>query len=76
MGLVLGAVHFGLGRHIQFVSAYAARGVMLLRICEFVLIVSTVFVKISISLFLKRLLYVLDREPCSPFLSLWVYFLT
>ncbi|KIM97019.1 hypothetical protein OIDMADRAFT_58562 [Oidiodendron maius Zn] len=55
MGLVLGAVHFGLGRHIQFVAAEAARGVMLLRICEFVLIVSTVFVKISISLFLKRL---------------------
>lgn len=57
MGLVIAAVHYGLGRHIQFLDAgRAARSVLLLRVCEFVLIVSTVFVKISISLFLKRLL--------------------
>ena len=60
MGLVLGAVHFGLGRHFRYLDpARASRSVMLLRVSEFVVIVSTVFVKISISLFLKRLLYVL-----------------
>ena len=59
MGLVLGAVHNGLGRHIEFLDpARATFGIELLRIAEFVVIVSTVFVKISISLFLKRLLYV------------------
>ena len=57
VGLVLGAVHMGLGRHFQFLDpARAANGIMFLRIAEFIVILSTVFVKISISLFLKRLL--------------------
>jgi hypothetical protein len=65
MGLVIAAVHYGLGRHFQYLDpARAARSVFLLRVCEFVLIVSTVFVKISISLFLKRLLYV--PPSCAP----------
>lgn len=60
MGLTLGAVHYGLGRHIETLEHHrVAHCVKLLRISEFFLITSTVFVKISISLFLKRLLYVL-----------------
>jgi hypothetical protein len=68
MGLVLGAVHFGLGRHFKFVDpARAAQCVKLLRIAEFIVIVSTVLVKISISLFLKRLLCV--PPPSVPWSS-------
>ena len=60
MGLILGATSDGLGRHIYYLDkARAAEGVKLLRICEFILILTTVWLKISISLFLKRLLYVL-----------------
>lgn len=54
----MGAVNYGLGRHFEYLDpASASYSIMLLRICEFLLIMSTVFVKISISLFLKRLLY-------------------
>lgn len=57
MGLILGATSNGLGRHLYFVEhARAVFSIELLRICEFFLILSTVFLKISISLFLKRLL--------------------
>lgn len=57
MGLVLAAVHYGLGQHSKYLDpARAAQSVFLLRVCELVLIVSTIFVKILISLFLKRLL--------------------
>ena len=60
LGLTLGATANGLGRHFFFVDkAEAAFSVELLRISEFFLIISTVLIKISISLFLKRLLYVL-----------------
>jgi hypothetical protein len=74
MGLVLGAVHLGLGRHIQFLDPVkASTGIEYLRIAEFVVIISTVFVKISISLFLKRLLYVSTtaREPSLDLTSLY-----
>ena len=58
-GLVEGALRSGIGRHIAYVPLPdVAEGVKLLRIGEFHLILTTVFVKISISLFLKRLLYV------------------
>ena len=57
MGLILVATSIGLGRHLYYVdNARAVFGIELLRICEFFLILSTVFLKISISLFLKRLL--------------------
>lgn len=70
LGLVMAAINRGLGRHFEFLDhADAAYGIMLLRICEFMLIISTVFVKISISLFLKRLLYVLRRHPRYSILS-------
>ncbi|OKL57810.1 hypothetical protein UA08_06964 [Talaromyces atroroseus] len=58
MGLVIGGTSNGVGRHIQFLEnkiADATYGIMLMRIAEFMLIISTVFVKISINLFLKRL---------------------
>jgi hypothetical protein len=49
----------GLGHHIKFLGPErAVFSIELLRITEFVLIVSTVFIKISVSLFLNRLLYV------------------
>lgn len=42
---------------MQYVDpARAAYSIKLLRICEFIMIFSTIFLKISISLFLKRLL--------------------
>ena len=70
MGLVLGAVHNGLGRHIKFLDPdRAVFSIELLRIAEFVVIVSTVFVKISISLFLKRLLCVSHSVLCPCILS-------
>lgn len=57
MGLVLVATHYGLGRHVKFVDPIrSAYSVKLLRVAEFLLIFSTIFIKISISLFLKRLL--------------------
>lgn len=57
MGLIFGAMHYGLGRHIAHLEmADATQSIKLLRITEFLLIVSTVFVKISISLYMKRLL--------------------
>lgn len=59
MGLVIGGTSHGIGRHIQYLENdlhAATYGIMLMRIAEFMLIISTVFVKISISLFLKRLL--------------------
>lgn len=57
MGLIFGAMHYGLGRHIAHLElASATQSIKLLRITEFLLIVSTVFVKISISLYMKRLL--------------------
>ncbi|QGA17658.1 hypothetical protein EYB26_005333 [Talaromyces marneffei] len=58
MGLVIGGTSNGIGRHIQFLEKdmeAATYSIMLMRIAEFMLIISTVFVKISISLFLKRL---------------------
>ncbi|RAO65756.1 uncharacterized protein BHQ10_001768 [Talaromyces amestolkiae] len=58
MGLVIGGTSNGIGRHIQFLENdihAATYSIMLMRIAEFMLIISTVFVKISISLFLKRL---------------------
>ncbi|THC94942.1 hypothetical protein EYZ11_005581 [Aspergillus tanneri] len=58
MGLVITATSYGLGRHFEYVDKQrAAFSVKLLRIAEFHLIFSTIFVKISISLFLKRLLW-------------------
>lgn len=59
MGLIIGGTSNGIGRHIQFLEHdihAATYSIMLMRIAEFMLIISTVFVKISISLFLKRLL--------------------
>ena len=57
MGLVIAATHYGLGRHVEFVDpVHSAYSVKMLRVAEFLLIFSTIFVKISISLFLKRLL--------------------
>ncbi|EED17194.1 conserved hypothetical protein [Talaromyces stipitatus ATCC 10500] len=58
MGLVIGGTSNGIGRHIQFLEkdlSAATYSIMLMRIAESMLIISTVFVKISISLFLKRL---------------------
>ncbi|KAF7591843.1 hypothetical protein BBP40_001040 [Aspergillus hancockii] len=56
LGLVLGATSYGFGRHVKYVGhENAAYSMKLLRISEFFLIFSTVFLKISISLFLKRL---------------------
>ncbi|KAK1143604.1 hypothetical protein N8T08_006214 [Aspergillus melleus] len=56
MGLVIAATHYGLGRHVEFVDpVHSAYSVKMLRVAEFLLIFSTIFVKISISLFLKRL---------------------
>jgi len=58
MGLVLGATSNGLGRHVYYLDpARAVFSVKLLRITEFMLIFSTIFLKISICLFLKRFLY-------------------
>ncbi len=60
MGLTLGAVNCGVGRHFKYVDKpRAARGIMYLRVSEFMLILSTVFVKISITLLMKKILYVL-----------------
>ena len=57
LGLVLGATSYGFGRHVKYVGHdHATYSMKLLRICEFLLIFTTVFLKISISLFLKRLL--------------------
>lgn len=57
MGLILAAKEYGLGRHILTLDpARAAYCVKLLRVCEFFMIFATIFLKISISLFLKRLL--------------------
>ena len=59
MGLTLGATANGLGRHIYYLDkARAADSIKFLRICEFILILTTVWLKISICLFVKRLLYV------------------
>ncbi|KAI9658329.1 MAG: hypothetical protein M1821_002462 [Bathelium mastoideum] len=56
LGLVLTATQHGLGRHFIYVDKErASYGIMLLRISEFMLILTTVFVKISISLFLMKL---------------------
>lgn len=56
LGLILAASKYGFGRHMQYVDpARAAYSIKLLRICEFIMIFSTIFLKISISLFLKRL---------------------
>ncbi|EIT72321.1 hypothetical protein AO1008_11557 [Aspergillus oryzae 100-8] len=56
LGLVLGATSYGFGRHVKYVGHdHATYSMKLLRICEFLLIFTTVFLKISISLFLKRL---------------------
>ncbi|CAL5866416.1 uncharacterized protein PFLUO_LOCUS624 [Penicillium psychrofluorescens] len=56
MGLVIASTKYGLGRHfLSLDPVRAAYCVKLLRISEFFLIFSTVFLKISISLFLKRL---------------------
>lgn len=58
MGLVITATKYGLGRHFLTLDrAQAAHGVKLLRIAEFFLIFSTIFLKVSISLFLKRLFF-------------------
>ncbi|KAJ5624479.1 hypothetical protein N7510_000788 [Penicillium lagena] len=57
MGLVVASTKYGLGRHfLSLDPVRAAYCVKLLRISEFFLIFSTIFLKISISLFLKRLL--------------------
>ncbi|KAF2861365.1 hypothetical protein K470DRAFT_281621 [Piedraia hortae CBS 480.64] len=54
--LTLSAVPLGFGRHFSVVDHHlASRGIMFLRISEFCLIMSTVFVKISIALLLKKL---------------------
>lgn len=67
MGLVLGATSNGLGRHVYYLdSARAVFSVKLLRITEFMLIFSTIFLKISICLFLKRFFLTSKR---------WVVFL-
>ena len=59
MGLTLGATSSGLGRHLYYLDkARASDAVKYLRICEFILILTTVWLKISICLFVKRLLYV------------------
>ncbi|KAE8395289.1 hypothetical protein BDV23DRAFT_145559 [Aspergillus alliaceus] len=56
LGLILGATSHGFGRHATLVghdnTTYSMK---LLRIAEFFLIFTTIFLKISISLFLKRL---------------------
>jgi hypothetical protein len=60
MGLVIASTKYGLGRHfLSLDPVRAAYCVKLLRISEFFLIFSTIFLKISISLFLKRILLVL-----------------
>lgn len=57
MALVVVAVQNGLGQHFEDVDqAQAVYGIQMLRIAEFILILSTVFIKISICLFLIRLL--------------------
>lgn len=62
LGLILAASKYGFGRHMQYVDpARAAYSIKLLRICEFIMILSTIFLKISISLFLKRL-FLTSRE--------------
>lgn len=80
MGLVITASHYGLGRHVEFVAHEdASFSVKILRIAEFLLIFSTIFVKISISLFLKRLLYVLPLHfyvGLESMLTLSLYSLT
>lgn len=59
-GLVMTATNHGLGKHIMYTDIERATyGIELLRISELMLILSTVFVKISISLFLMKLLSVL-----------------
>jgi hypothetical protein len=66
MALVLVAVKHGFGKHFSELDpAKAAYGIEMLRIAEFMLIISTVFVKISICLFLIRLLYVDDHRDTS-----------
>jgi hypothetical protein len=64
MGLVIASTKYGLGRHfLSLDPVRAAYCVKLLRISEFFLIFSTIFLKISISLFLKRILLVLSFSP-------------
>lgn len=58
-GLVTAATTRGVGRHIFFLVDDLDRvtyGLLLLRVAEFLVIVSTVFMKISIALFLIFLL--------------------
>lgn len=60
MALILSAVSHGFGRHWPYLNASRAVFCLkLLRISEFELIMCTIFLKISIGLFLIRLLYVL-----------------
>lgn len=57
LALVVVATNNGFGRHIRYLDpANASYGIMCLRIAEFMLILSTVFVKIAICLFLLKLL--------------------
>lgn len=57
MALIVIAVQNGFGQHIADLDpAEAAYGIEMLRLGEFMLIISTVFVKIAICLFLIRLL--------------------
>lgn len=64
MGLVIASTKYGLGRHfLSLDPVRAAYCVKLLRIPEFFLIFSTIFLKISISLFLKRILLVFFPKP-------------
>lgn len=59
MALVLSSVSHGFGRHWAYLNnSDAVFSLKLLRIAEFMLIMCTVFLKISIALFLIRLLYV------------------
>jgi hypothetical protein len=59
MGLTIESASNGFGRHVEYLDhTHAVFSVKLLRIAELTLILCTIFVKISISLFLERLLYV------------------
>ncbi|RMZ88128.1 hypothetical protein DV736_g4652, partial [Chaetothyriales sp. CBS 134916] len=75
LGLVVTAAKNGLGRHFIYTEMpHAVFGIMLLRITEFMLIISTVFVKISISLFLMKLF--IRSKPWKIFLWNFIAFNT
>lgn len=63
MALILAAVPYGLGRHYDTLDVdRAVYCIKLMRMCLFPLLFSTIFLKISISLLLMRLLYVLSQS--------------